>query len=227
METCVTRRVSAFVLVVAAAVMGVPLPASSAGQEDVVVAARPGLTLNGQPLAELVRAPSAGRDHLPPVSLSEPASGQLIGVALDEAGEPIAGEPVQLRHIGPSSEVMAQTVTDLNGRFSFSALGRGRYAVDLRVNGHVAETSGPVALAAGGMTFIQLGGAPTRRSPGDEEKGRNAGYWTALGAGVGGALGVLSNAGVNCDLQENLCPVRSLGGVAFGALAGLMIGSAR
>ena len=65
------------------------------------------------------------------------------------------------------------------------------------------------------------------RSPSNEPQGRGVLFWTAIGAGIGGGLGRLSNVGVDCDLPENLCPVRTVGGAVMGAIGGLLIGLGR
>ena len=91
--------------------------------------------------------------------------------------------------------------------------------------GHVAASEF-VAEADGDVAFIEVG-RPAQPSTADERKGKRVLLWMAVGAGVGGGLGLISNAGVDCHHEENLCEVRSIGGAVMGALAGLMIGTAR
>ena len=201
-----------------------PPGASAAGDESRIGAPGRTLTLNGQPLALLLNGKPEGYSGW--MDLWQ-GTGQIAGVALDEDGQSATGETVQLRHVGPPTEVVDRTTTDANGRFSFAALGAGRYIVDLRIAGKVVATSGPISLAEGGVTFTQVGGIAVRQSPTDDGKGRSVLFWTAVGAGVGGGLGLMSNAGVDCDHPENLCGLRSIGGAVMGALAGLMIGTAR
>ena len=61
----VARRLSALILVVTVSVIGMPLPASAAGEERVTVARDRGLTINGQPLAQFLSAISARRATFP------------------------------------------------------------------------------------------------------------------------------------------------------------------
>ena len=58
METySVARRMSALTLVVTLSVIGMPLPASAAGEEHVAVTRHRALTINGRPLSEFVALP--------------------------------------------------------------------------------------------------------------------------------------------------------------------------
>ena len=59
MERCsVARRLSALTLVVTVSVIGMPLPASAAGREEVASARHHGLTFNGRPLSEFAALPA-------------------------------------------------------------------------------------------------------------------------------------------------------------------------
>ena len=55
---CVTRRCSVLVLVITMSVMGMPRPASAAGDELPAGAHDRGLTINGQPLSQVLRGPA-------------------------------------------------------------------------------------------------------------------------------------------------------------------------
>ena len=144
------HRLLAFTLVVTVVVLGRPLPAGAAGNEVEPVARQRGLTIQGRPLSEVVGATAGVRGRVPlPRLLEQQGSGQISGVALDGTGKLVAGETVQLRHVRPPTEVVATTTTDANGRFSFAALGPGRYIVDLRLERRVAATSGLISLAEG------------------------------------------------------------------------------
>ena len=77
------------------------------------------------------------------------------------------------------------------------------------------------------MTFTQVGGIRAQKPPTDDGKGKRVLIWTAVGAGVGGAFGLVALAGVDCDLSENLCPLPPLMGTTLGALGGLMFGLGR
>ena len=221
----VARRISALILVVTVSVVGMAFPA--AGQEDVEVARHRALTINGRPLSQFLNATLTTGGTVGLTGPLEQENGQISGVALDGDGQPATGKTVQLRHVRPPTEVVDRTTTDANGRFSFAALGSGRYIVDLRIAGKVVATSGLISLAEGGMTFTRVGGIPTQQPPTDDGKGRRVLTWTAVGAGVGGAFGLVALAGVDCDLSENLCPLPPLMGTILGALGGLMFGLGR
>ena len=244
-----STRISALVLVVAVSVIGTPRPGSAAGDEirasasyraltlpqrpestpagDEFPAGAPrhALTLNGQPLARLLHTTTIARGTLLWGGPLKQATGQVAGVALGVDGAILAGEAVQLRHVGPPTTVVDRTTTDANGRFSFEALDAGRYIVDLHIAGRVVATSGLVSLAEGGMTFTQVGGVIARRSATADRKGKGVAFWTGVGAGAGLALGLVATANSDeCDSPESLCPLVLGGMTVFGALAGLLIG---
>ena len=142
----------------------------------------------------------------------------------------MADGTVQLRQVpeqGASPDPAAvDTTTDANGRFSFAGLGQGQYVVDLLIDGQVVATGGPFSLAEGGMAFIQVGGVPGQQSTTDDRKGKGVLFWTTVGAGVGGALGLVAIAG-DCEFAGNLCPVAPVMGAVTGALMGLLFGLSR
>ena len=212
--------------VVTVLVMGMPLPSSAAGEEEVGVPRHRGLTINGRPLSQLLNATVVARDAFPLAGLLEQGSGQILGLALDTAGHPLADHAVELRSVSeqgePSAPVVATTTTDANGRFFFPGLGRGRYTVALRFDERVIATSGPIALAEGGMAFTQVGGVAAEPSTTDDRKGRGGLFWTAVGAGAGGALGLVAIAGA--DDCGNLCPLVPVFTTMTGALMGLLFG---
>ena len=228
MNPCrVARRLAALILVFAVCTIGMPPAASAAGDEPRIGAPHHALTLYGQPLAQLLNATAITRGALLLGGPLEQGTGRITGVALGVDGAIIGGEAVQLRHVGPPTTVVDRTTTDANGRFAFVALSQGRYIADLRVEGRVVATSGLISLAEGGMTFIEVGGVAARQSTIDDEKGKGVLFWTAVGAGVGGAFGLVSIAGTDCDHAENMCPLPPLMGTTLGALGGLMFGLGR
>ena len=154
----VARRMSALTLVVTVFVIGMPVPVGAAGEEVVAVARHSGLTLNGRPLSEFVGATPTVRGRFPPASLLEHEGGHISGVALDAQGQPLADHAVELIGVseqGAATSVVAAMTTNANGGFSFPGLSQGRYLVDVRTDGRLVATSGPVVLAAGGMTFTR------------------------------------------------------------------------
>ena len=89
-------------------------------------------------------------------------------------------------------------------------------------------TTGPVSLAEEGMTFVQVGGMAVGQSPTEERKGKGAPFWALVGAGVGGALGLVATASdPDCDRPESLCPLGVGVGAAFAGLVGLLVGQGR
>ena len=226
----VARRISALILAVTVSVIGMALPA--AGQQDVAAPGHRALTINGRPLSQLLPATAITRATIPHTGSLRQGAGLIRGVALDGNGQPIADETVQLRQVsGPGgagfTEVIDRTTTDPSGGFSFAALNQGRYIVDLRIEGQVV-TKGPISLAEAGITFIQVGGVADRQSTTEERNGRGALFWAAVGAGVGGALGLVAIANSDdCEFAENLCPVVPMMGTIMGAFGGLMVGAGR
>ncbi len=108
---------------------------------------------------------------------------------------------------------------------SIQAGRRGRrYVVDLHVDEQVVATSGAIALAEGGMAFTQVGGIAAQPSTIDDRKGGL--FWTAVGAGVGGALGLVAIATDrdDCEKAESQCPAVPIFTTTIGALVGLLIG---
>ena len=227
----IARRISALTIVVAVLVVGMPSPVGAAGEDVVPFARHGGLTLNGRPLSGFVGATAAVRGPFPLASLLEQERGQIRGVALDGVGQSVTGETVQLRHVGPPTEVVATTATDANGRFSFAALGAGRYIVDLRIAGKVVATSGLFSLAEGGMTFTQLGGISTQPSSSDDGQGKGGLFWMKVGAivGVGAGLILTARNQEECDRSDALltCPAATMLLGTFGGILGLGLGAGR
>ena len=66
------------------------------------------------------------------------------------------------------------------------------------------------------------------QSPTEERKGKGAPFWALVGAGVGGALGLVATASdPDCDRPESLCPLGVGVGAAFAGLVGLLVGQGR
>ena len=135
---------SALVLVIAVSVVGLPRAACAAGDQDIGVSPHRVLTFNGRPLSRFVGMTDTPGVIFPQVGLLQQEGGQINGVALDGDGQPVADGTVQLRQVPgqgglPVTQVTDKTTTDPYGRFSFGALGRGRYLVDLRIEGHVVR----------------------------------------------------------------------------------------
>ena len=75
------------------------------------------------------------------------------------------------------------------------------------------------------MTFTQVGGVAAQQSTTDNRKGKGVPFWTAVGAGVGLALGLVVTVNDDeCESPDSLCPLVLGGTTVFGAIAGLFIG---
>ena len=97
METCaVARRMSALILVITVSVIGMPLPAGAAGEEDVEVAWHRALTFNGRPLSQFLGAATPRRAAFPLAAFLRQESGLILGVALHAEGQPLADHAVEL-----------------------------------------------------------------------------------------------------------------------------------
>ena len=100
----IVRRVSALTLVVALSLIGIPLPAHAEGGES------PLLTINGLPLSQLLNRTAPG-DPLAVAGLLGQETGQISGVALDEDGQPLAAQAVQLKQVFTSQGRRAEQVS--------------------------------------------------------------------------------------------------------------------
>ena len=118
------RQTSAFALVVTLSVLGMPPPAH-AGEES------PPLTLNGQPLSQLLNSAVHG-DPFRLAGLLEQETGQISGVLQDEDGQPLTDQRVELASSDGPLRLVA--TTDAKGAFLYTRLGRGRYEVLYRVD---------------------------------------------------------------------------------------------
>ena len=229
----VARCMSALTLIVSMFVAGMQVPAGAAGEEVVAGARHSGLTLNGRPLSELVGATATVRGRVPSPSLLEQESGHIGGVALDAQGQPLADHSVELLGVseqGAATSVVAAMTTNANGGFSFPGLGQGRYLVDVRADGRLVATSGPIVLAAGGMTFTQVGSI-TQPSSSADGHGKGGLFWMAVGASVGVGAGlILTASSADCDRSDDsliTCPVGTALLGTFGGILGLLLGAGR
>jgi len=176
------------------------------------------LLYNGQPLTRLLYPVDVSPNTFPAAGPQEPG-GQITGVALDAIGKPLANHDVTLRLTG-QLEVIGTTTTDATGRFAFSALNRGQYFVEVVIGMQVVAAGGPIRVTEGGMTFAQVGGP--RVSPTRHRKGVL--YWTAVGAGVGGGIGLLTMFRDECRYPESLCPLAPIFFGMTGAFMGFFVG---
>ncbi len=140
-----------------------PLPASASGDESVREAsAGRVLTLNGHPLWEVFHSPGRGAALAPLAAQGGRGDGQISGVVVYATGQPVADQRVELRQ--PSSEGPGRLIatTDTNGQFVYGRLGPGRYEVELRDEGRVIATSGPIELFEEAM---RVSGVTVARRP--------------------------------------------------------------
>ena len=206
-------------------VIGVLLPIRAAGEEP--AASRRVLTLNGRPLSHLLNSAMA-LEALSQATSADRGGGQISGIALDANGQSLAVHALRLRSAAgqaTATPLVATTRTDAEGRFSFTALSQGRYVVDVLRGDQIVATSGLIALAVEGMTFIQVGGMPAQESATDDRNGKGVLFWTAVGAGAGAATGLILIAGnTDCRRAESLCPLAPIMLGITGALMGLLVG---
>ena len=130
-----------------------------------------------------------------------------VAVALSVVGGPLrasaAGEDV----------VMPQRPLLLNGQ----PLSRLMYPAGGGAPSASASAAGQAA-DAGGTSQQSTAGKKARRGPL---------FWSVLGAGIGGAAGLVMISGTDCDKPETLCPVAPVMGATVGATFGLLFGLGR
>ena len=141
------HRVLVFTLVVALSSIGIPLPAHAAEGEPPYPRA---LAFNGRPLSELLHARATGAS-VPVPALRQQADGNISGQVLDEYGQPFADRQVELQRPASAGRLRIVETTDTNGQFVYRRLGPGRHEVEVRTDGRVIATSGPIELSEGRM----------------------------------------------------------------------------
>ena len=166
----VARCISALVLVIAASVIGMPLPASASGEGKVVVSRHQALTINGRPLAQLLSATATARGAVPLPGLLEQVDGQISGVVVDAAGRPVAEHAVQLMRLftlggNPAEQISGTRMTDAEGGFSFTGLQPSDYEIKVLVADEViasaAVTLAPGAMQVRGVAVVRPATQPT------------------------------------------------------------------
>jgi hypothetical protein len=113
------------------------------------------------------------------------------------------------------------------GQIAGVALSPGRYVIDVLVEGQVIASSGAITVAAGGMTLAEIGGVTEPASTAKGQRGKGVLFWTAVGAGAGGAAGLIAISGADCERAENMCPAAPIMGGIVGALFGFLFGLGR
>ena len=90
METCaVARRMSALILVITMSVIGMPLPAGAAGEEDVEVAWHRALTFNGRPLSQSAGATDRAWRPGPMERLTVQPDGHIDGFGVTKEAQEV------------------------------------------------------------------------------------------------------------------------------------------
>ena len=209
-------KLAAIALIVALSTFGISPDVVASGEEEREPVRQ--LTLDGQPLVWLLY-PASVSPHTFAAGASRQLSGDIIGIALGPAGQPLSDHTVTLR-LADSPVVVATTTSDAEGRFAFSGLRPGQYVVEVTLGTEAIGTSRIVRVTEGGMTFAQIGG--TDVSSGRHRKGIL--YWTAVGAGVGGGIGLLTMFRDECRYPESLCPLAPIVFAETGAIVGFFIG---
>jgi len=216
------RHNTAVALVVTMSIISILRPASAAGEE--FLAPRRPVVLNGQPLSQVLYSSKAWEMGLLETS-SVLEGGQIAGVAVDAERKPLANHGVRLRNVSEPATIEA--ITDTEARFSFAALSPGRHIVDGIAGGPVIASSGTINVVDGGMTFTEIGGVTEPASTVNGQRGKGVLFWTAVGAGAGGAVGLIAISGADCERAENMCPAAPIMGGIVGALFGFLFGLGR
>ena len=177
------RRLLTGTLIVSLSVVGLPMAVTAS--DDRPRSAGRALTIGGRSLSEVVGAPAAVVYRFALASLLDQADGQIGGVAVDAGGQPVAGRRVELARPRSEGEGRLVATTDVNGTFSFSGLGSGRYQAQLLIDDRVVATSEAIDLVEGAM---QVSGV-TLALAAEKREGLGLGAAMAIGAGVG--LGVI------------------------------------
>ena len=131
------------------------LPTRAAGEDSVAPSPRV-LTLNGRPLSRLLHAATTW-EPVSRTNVPTQEGGQISGIAFGcqrgIARGPRA-EAAERSWAGHRDAGGRHDAHRCGGGVSFTALRQGRYVVDVLRGDQIVTTSGPIALAAGGMTFI-------------------------------------------------------------------------
>ena len=86
-----------------------------------------------------------------PAEPAQEVDGQISGVVVDATGQPVADQRISLRRPSSYGRGRLVTTSDMNGQFVYAGLGPGRYEVELRDEGRVIATSGPIELSEDAM----------------------------------------------------------------------------
>jgi carboxypeptidase family protein len=192
-------------------------PCAAASGEEARAAVRH-LLYNGQPLTRLLYPVDVSPNAFAAEAWRQPGA-QIIGVAFDRAGQRLGNQTVTLR-TADKAAIVATTMTGPEGRFVFSGLTRGQYVIDVRSGGEMLATSRIFQVTEGGTTFVEVGGAAASSS----QHRRGFLYWTVVGAGIGGGIGLLTMMRDECRCPESLCPVAPIAFGTMGAVVGFFVG---
>jgi hypothetical protein len=176
------------------------------------------LLYNGQPLTRLFYPADVSQNAFAAGEWQQPGA-QIIGVAVDRVGQRLGNQAVTLRTAG-KPVIVAATTTDPEGRFVFSGLSGGQYVIEVLSGAEMIATSSIFRVTEGGRTFVQVGGDAVSSS--HHRKGIL--YWTAVGAGIGGGIGLLTMMRDECRYPESLCPVAPIAFGTMGAVIGFFVG---
>jgi hypothetical protein len=135
------------------------------------------LSVAGRPSAALAEAQSASQ------------AATLIGSARRTDLGPLANATVQIRSLS-TAEVVASTVSDGSGEFSFSSLQPGDYLIELvDASGRIVGTTTPFSLAAGASVSVSVVASAAGAAA------ATAGGFSLLGLGPVASIAALGAAG--------------------------------
>ena len=172
--TLLRPRILTVTLVVALVSMGVPVPVNASGEQEQPSARNRVLTRNGQPIRQFVSTTGRSRDAVlfSGLTQAQPSNSQISGVVIDQDGQPLGAQRVELRRILDAGglggvQVVGTTTSDANGQFSFTGLTAGTFEVEvLSDEDLVSWRVTPVLLLAGevvsGITVYKVEPADER-----------------------------------------------------------------
>ena len=91
--------------------------------------------------------------------LKSPKTGTIVGLVLDELGDPVAGATVQLYANFPGYiDWVAQTTSGGDGKFSFKRVGPGDYTINAHIlsPGFILMGTAPVTVVAGQTASVTV-----------------------------------------------------------------------
>ena len=190
------RTGPAVLLIPTLCLVGVFLPLHAAGEESP-------LTINGLLLSHAVNNRGAFGDPIPLAGLLGQQSGQISGVAVDGAGQPLADHTVRLTRVvmvGDSRGVQrgGAATTGADGTFAFSGLRASDYVVEV-MSGDDVLADAAASLTEGAMQVEGIRVAlPAEVPSGERNWWQRRSTAAKVGIIVGAFLGAAAAAALIC-----------------------------